>query len=241
MSKKVTLYQALKQTGLFADKKEMIKFVGRGRVTVDGKKTTSLQFQLKINVQTIAIDGEAVSYVSKKYYLMNKAIGVSCQSGERFKYVVDLVDVDQKIKNTLFSVGRLDVPTTGLLIITNDGQLSSQLMEPRKKVAKKYSCLLQQKVTVEQMEQVRHGVVIVVKGHNYETLPAVVEKIDGNNVCVSITEGKHRQVRKMWKAVGNRVVGLCRVAISGLGLPKDLEEGHSKEVDGEEIKEKLFG
>jgi 16S rRNA pseudouridine516 synthase len=241
MSKKVTLSQALKQTGLFADKKEMTKFVGRGNVTVDGKKTTSLQFQLKIGTQVVAIGGEPVTYLKKKYFVLNKPIGTSCQSGERFKYVVDFIDVEDRLRNTLFSIGRLDVPTTGLVIITNDGQLSSQLMEPAKRVVKKYKCLLQQKVTSEQMDQLKQGVTINVKGCDYLTLPAVLEKIDNNNVYVSMVEGKHRQIRKMWKAVGNKVVGLQRVAIGGLELPVGLIEGCWEEIDGEKLKEKLLG
>jgi 16S rRNA pseudouridine516 synthase len=239
MSKKITLYQALKQTGLFVNKKEMNAAIGKGRVTIDGKKTTALQFQFDPNKKELAVDNKQVAFVAKKYYLLNKPHGASCQNGERFKYVVDFIDVDQTIKNTLFSVGRLDVPTTGLVLITNDGQLGMQLMEPKKKVVKKYQCLLQQKVTEEQMERLRQGVTISVKGCDYCTLPAVIEKIDGNNVFVSIREGKHRQIRKMWGVVGNKIVGLCRVSIGGLVLPADLGEGSWVEV-GEEVKGKKF-
>ncbi|MBI5072195.1 rRNA pseudouridine synthase, partial [Candidatus Woesearchaeota archaeon] len=178
--------------------------VNSNRVTIDGISTAALKFQFSPKKRTVCIDGKPISFVSKKYLVLNKPAGYSCQKNGNFPYVVSLLACDDATKNSLFPIGRLDVPTTGLLIITNDGTLSALLAEPKRNVTKTYHALLKQKITDEQIIKLRQGVIIQVDGEEYKTLPPKVNKISWkseNNIEIIITEGKYRQVRKMLEAV----------------------------------------
>lgn len=239
MSKKITIYQALKQSGLFDTKEHITTAVNAGRITVDGIITKALQFQFSPAKRKLCIDGKEILIQTRRYFVLNKPAGFSCQKNDRDPYVVKILDLPLEVKNTLFPVGRLDVPTTGLLIITNDGAFSSALTEPQRKVRKTYSVLLKQKITEKQQEALQKGVVISVENEQYKTLPAVVQKIDDLTITLSIVEGKNRQVRKMIEAVGNEVVALSRIAIGDLQLGK-LQEGAWREYSEELIKKMLM-
>lgn len=239
MTSKLSLYQALKQTGNFSTKEEIVTLVNSKRVTIDGIPTAALKFQFSPKKRKVCIDGNPISYVTKRYIVMNKPAGYSCQKNDNFSYIVSLLPFDNTTKNSLFPIGRLDVPTTGLLIITNDGTLSALLAEPKRKVTKTYHALLKLKITDEQIMKLQQGVLILVDDEQYKTLPADVEKKDDHNIIVVITEGKSRQIRKMLEAVGNKVAALQRVAIGNLQLG-NLAKGDWKEYSEEELKQKLL-
>ncbi len=234
MSKKITLYQALKKTGLFHSKKELSDAVNKGRITIDGIQTKSLQFQFSPEKRKVCLDGKHIQFIEKQYFVINKPMNYSCQRNDMHPYVVDLLDVPEQLKNSLFPVGRLDVPTIGLLIITNDGEFASQLLHPDKNIVKTYKILVKNKVTDEQLLQLEKGVLIEVNGVKYTTLPAKAEKLTENSLLLSIREGKFRQVRKMIEAVGNIVASLERVAIGNLKV--HLQEKDWKEYSKDELK-----
>lgn len=242
MAKKQTLYQILRKSGLFSNKEELVSALREGKVTVDEKVTKNQEFQCGKN-RVVAVDGEEVSFVAKKYFILNKPFNTSCQNGDQFKYVRDIIDketVGDKVWNSLFCVGRLDVPTTGLLIITNDGELSKRILSPESKVFKKYKVLLKQPIVQAQVKKLGSGLDIELKnGESFQTSPAQVEEINDHEVYISISEGKFRQVRKMFEAVGNKVVSLHRVAIGNLGLG-DLGLGDFEEISYQELIEKTF-
>ena len=192
MSSKISLYQALKQTGKFLSKAEITKVISSGKVTVDDVPTTALKFQFSPKKRIVCVEGKQISFVAKKYIVMNKPAGYSCQKNDNFAYVMNLLDLDAQTKNSLFPIGRLDIPTIGLIIITNDGTLSALLSEPKRNVTKTYRALLKQKITQEQINSLNSGVSIEVDSKFYKTLPAVVTKLDENNIEISITEGKYR-------------------------------------------------
>jgi pseudouridine synthase len=244
MAKKLTLYQVLRKSGMFASKAELVDVLRSGRVEIDGKVTKNQEFQLNPNTRKVTVDGEVVSLVQMKYYVLNKPFNTSCQLGDKFKSVRDLISrekVGEVIWNSLFSVGRLDVPTKGLLIITNDGAFARKVLDPKSAVVKKYKVLLKNFVTLEQIDALTRGIDIKGKnGEHYYTKPAMIEKIKDHEVYISITEGKFRQVRKMFEAVGNKVMDLERVAIGSLTLG-GLWEGDYVQISGSEITEKVFG
>ena len=240
MTKKITLYQAMKQSGLFTSKKEIIAAANAERVTIDEVVTPALQFQFSPTKRKFCIDGKEISLQQKKYFVLNKPVGYSCQKNETEPYVVTLLHAAETVKNSLFPVGRLDFGTTGLLIITNDGDFSAALMEPQRKVSKTYRVSLKQKVTAYQINALEKGVFIVVDDEKCQTLPATVRKIDDHTIEVVIVEGKNRQVRKMVEAVGNAAAALCRVAIGNFVLDKELEEGRWKEYGEKELRERIF-
>ncbi len=241
MSKKVTLYQALKQSGLFASKEELTNAVNKGRVTVDGIVTKTLQFQFSPIKRKIFVDNNPISLTEKRYFVLNKPQAYSCQKNDNYPYVVQLLDIPQEIKNTLFVIGRLDIPTTGLLLITNDGAFGERLTNPKSNIPKTYKILLKEKVTQGQCDALKNGVVIDVQGKDYKTAPATVQPIDERTILLTITEGKYRQVRKMAEAVGNTVAALMRIQIGNLNLPKNLHEGQWREYSEEEMKDMFSG
>ena len=238
MSKKITLYQALKKSGLFHSKKELSDAVNKGRITVDNVITKALQFQFSPEKRKVCVDGKEITFIEKKYIVMNKPTGYSCQKNDKYPYVVDILDVPEKLKNSLFPVGRLDIQTTGVLIITNDGEFASELLVPAKKITKTYKILLKNQITPEELKALEKGVIIEVNGLKYTTLPAKAQKSDDVIILLSITEGKFKQVRKMVEAVGNEVASLERIAIGGLNT--QLQEGTWKEYNEDEIKNLIF-
>jgi 16S rRNA pseudouridine516 synthase len=241
MSKKISLYQILKRSGLFESKQAIIKAVSKGKVTVDGRVTTTTKFQCNPNKREVLVNGEKVEFVELFYFILNKPRDYSCQSNDRYPSVLELIDADTLVKNTLFPVGRLDIPTTGLLIITNDGPFGKNILEPKEEIEKKYKVLLSEKITSEQIEDLEQGVKIRIFESYVWTKPAKVKVIDDYQIYLTITEGKYRQVRKMCESVGNRVMSLERVSIGKLVLPPKLYEGNYKKISAGEIKKLVLG
>ena len=243
MAKKQTLYQILRKTGMFATKEELIDALRNGKVAIDGRVTKNQKFQLNPNTKIVTVEGVKIEILPLRYFIINKPERTSCQNGEHRSYVRDLIPVDavwEAVFNSLFCVGRLDVPTTGLLIITNDGSFSSKILKPESGILKKYKVKIKDPIDQVQINILKRGVDIILKDGNYHScLPAKVEKLHDHELLISITEGKFRQVRKMLEAVGNLVVSLERIAIGGLELG-DLDLRKFKELTSEEIKEKVF-
>ena len=243
MGKKLTLYQILRKSGMFSSKEELVDALRSGKVAIDGRITKNQQFQCNPNTREITVEGNKVNFVPLKYFVLNKEEKFTCQIGESYPHVRDAIDklaVGENIWNSLFSVGRLDVPTTGLLIITNDGEFSRRVLSPDLRVWKKYKVFLKQSITDSQIQKLEARVEIELKnGEMYNCQPALVQRKRDCEIYISISEGKFRQIRKMIEAVGNSVVALQRVAIGKLELG-DLREGRFKEYTGEEIKNKIF-
>lgn len=240
---KLTLYQILRKSGLFATKEELVSSLRAGRITIDGRVTKNQEFQCNPNTREVSVDGEQVFFVAQRYFVLHKPQQTSCQLGDQFTYVRKLIDkekIGEKVWNSVFSVGRLDIPTTGLLILTNDGTFSKKVLDPRSKIVKKYKVLVKKVLDSKQLDLLQQGVEIQLKqGEKYQCQPAQAEKIHDHELYLSISEGKFRQVRKMLEVVGNRVIALQRVAIGNLELG-DLQEGDWKEYSEEEIKRLVF-
>ena len=215
--------------------KEMAR---KGRILVNGK--TELKSDRKIDPQTdtVTADGRTVQYVSREYYTLNKqAAPVSPTQDGLYPPVLDLIPLAQR--TDLFPVGRLDVDTEGLLLITNDGDLAHRLLSPRKHVDKVYYARIQGRLPQDAVSRMEQGLVLE---DGLCTLPALLEiledrKGDGESqVRLTIREGKFHQVKRMFEALGCRVVYLKRLSMGPLVLDETLSPGQCRPLTDEELR-----
>lgn len=219
MSEIVRLQRYISMSGV-ASRRHAEEMISAGRVSVDGRIITELGTKVEIGACHVCVDGEEIHPVSKKYYIMlNKPVGYICAVSDQFDRatVVDLVKED--IPNvSLHPVGRLDYDTSGLLILTNDGDFTYKVTHPKHNVTKTYVAVLKGAVTIKHLSMLRKGI----KVEDYITHPAEVDLLDsmpGRSVVkISIHEGKNRQVRKMFESLGYTVVSLHREAVGNVTL-----------------------
>lgn len=230
MQEKIRINKYLSQTGI-ASRREVDRLIEQGKIVVNGNKAKS---GMKVSENDIIIvNGKKVGDVEKKvYFLLNKPTGVlSAAKDSREKTVVDLI----KCKERIYPVGRLDINTEGLLILTNDGDLFNTIIHPRSKVYKKYYVELRGAISDSALKKLTNGV-------NLEdgiTLPAKVKlidkKTDSSIIEISIREGRNRQIRRMCIEIGFPVTYLKRVELDKLTLGK-LKTGEYRELTEKEIK-----
>ena len=214
------------------------EYILDGKVKVNGQIVTELGTKVNPNKDIIEFEGKRVNNdIKKVYVLLNKPIDYVTTVKDQFNRntVIDLV---KNAGNNLLPVGRLDMYTSGALILTNDGDFIFHVTHPKHEVEKTYTVTLRGKVTNEDIESLRQGVVI---DEEYKTKPAKVRimKIDEeknlSRLEIIIHEGKNRQVRKMCEAIGKKVIALHRSKIGNIDV-KDLKIGQwryltKKEVD----------
>lgn len=206
--------------------------IAQGRVKVNGQVVTELGMKIT-DEDIVEVDGKKICLETNKVYIMlNKPKGYVTTVKEQFNRpsVLDLVNTHERI----FPVGRLDMDSEGLILLTNDGELANEIIHPTKHVAKVYEVELRNEISNEAVEMLRQGVDI----GGYITRPAIVERINCKKIIVTIHEGKNRQIRKMCEAVENKVVALKRVSIGGLTLG-ELKPGEYRFLSNEEIN-KIF-
>ncbi len=240
MSKKISLKQFLMKSGKFDKAYDCEKAIMEGKVTINNKVITNPNYFFNPK-SLIKIGHEKIRKVPKLYFIMNKPSGYLSQKAENEKTIYDLIDklnIPEEHKKSLFAVGRLDNDTEGLMIITNDGQLSNMIMQPGLEIIKKYYIILEKPVTNVNIKLLEKGVIIDIDGTKYKTTKCKIKKVKENEAYISMIEGKKRQIRKMFEAIGNKVIYLKRVSIAGLQLGK-MNSGEIKEVTREEIMEKL--
>lgn len=167
-----------------------------------------------------------------RYFMLNKPKGVVSATEDNLdKTVLDCLSKEDA--KDLFPVGRLDKDTTGLMLLTNDGELSHNLLSPKKHVDKTYYVICEKDVTEEQLEALRKGVEI---GDDKPTLPALARPGDGaKEIYLTIREGRFHQVKRMLMAVGNKVCELERVSMGSLKLDKSLAPGEYRALTAEEL------
>ena len=204
---------------------EMIK---EGRVTVN-KKEAVLGMEISSG-DIVRVDGEKIKLNTVyEYYMLNKPKRVICSNEDRFgrRLAIEYI----KSKKRLFTYGRLDYMTEGLIIISNDGEVYNHVMHPRKKLYKSYIAKLSREVEEKDMEAWKHGVVIDGK----RTAPAKVKKIDKKEIRIAIFEGRNRQIRKMVEILGYTVESLKRVKVGELTLGY-LQPGDYRALTEEEVR-----
>lgn len=207
--------------------------IAEGKVLVNGKVITEMGFQIDPEQDTVTYNNHIVKIEETLIYvLMNKPKGYVTTVQDQFnrRKVTDLVEVPQRI----FPVGRLDYHTSGLLLLTNDGELTYRLTHPKFKVEKVYRALVKGQPSVEALRAFERGLKI----ENYITSPAkinILSKREGNCLVeITLREGRNRQVRKMCDAIGHPVIELKRVKLGKLTLGS-LREGQWRLLNREEI------
>ncbi|MCH5211545.1 MAG: rRNA pseudouridine synthase [Oscillospiraceae bacterium] len=218
-------------------RKEIKKLIKYGAITVNGIIAARPEMQVTEN-DSVAIDGEDVSYAKYVYLILNKPQGyISATEDKHYPVVTELVS-EEYLHYNVFPVGRLDIDTEGLLILTNDGAFDHAVTSPKKNVYKRYFARLDKPVEPEDIDVFAEGMTF----KEFTAKPARLEICENpNEAYVEIAEGKFHQVKRMFERVGKTVTYLKRVSIGGLTLPDGLEPGEVMEFDENELKLLIFG
>ena len=216
---------------------EVKNFLKAGRVMVNGKKEKSAKLQINEDTDEICFDGQKLEYEEFVYYMMNKPQGViSATEDPKHKTVLDLLD-DLARSKEVFPVGRLDIDTHGLLLLTNDGKLAHALLSPKRHVDKTYLARINGVMTDADVETFAQGVPL----KDFTCQPAKLELVsidrekDQSLVRVTIAEGKFHQVKRMVAYCGKEVVDLQRLTMGTLTLDEDLKRGEWRRLTKNEL------
>lgn len=217
-----------------ASRRKSEELIKSGIIKVNGTIITQMGYKVDPEKDKITIRNKEVKIQKKNIYvLLNKPIGYITTMSDELgrKKVIDLIELPDR----LFPVGRLDFNTSGLLILTNDGDLTFKLTHPKFEVEKTYVAKVKGKLTHEEIKKFQNGLLI----EKYITLPAklkiIKENFDNSVIEIKIREGKNRQVRKMCEAIGHPIIELKRVAIGNITL-KDLPNGKYRYLSNKEVR-----
>lgn len=208
--------------------------IKKGFVIVNDSAIKDPSIHVNEKTDVIKYNGEIVSYQKYHYYVLNKPSGViTARKDKNDKTVFDILDF--AFPKDLAPVGRLDKDTEGLLLLTNDGELSHRLLSPKSHIDKGYLCRLEKDVTKEDIMSLETGINI---GDDTPTLPAKAVLINPKEVELYICEGRYHQVKRMFQALCNKVIYLKRISFGPLKLDAlDLNLGQCIELDEKQIKE----
>ena len=213
-----------------ASRRQAEEFIKSGQVQINGRKA-KLGDKVDPKHDEVKVYGKLIKPAAEKIYLaLNKPKGVVVSKNDprHRKTVFDLLPQDLRPK--VWNVGRLDFDTEGLLILTNDGELTQALAHPKYEHDKEYEVVVQEEANDEQLERLRQGVDIATG----TTWPAKV-KTRGGKIYITIHGGKKRQIRRMFDAVGLTVMNLKRIRINKLVLPQNLQPGAYREISKEDV------
>ena len=199
-----------------------------GEISVNDKTINELGFKISRD-DIVKYKGNLVKLNNNlEYILINKPIGYTSTVKDRFaeKTVIDLI----KNNNRIYPVGRLDKDSRGLLLLTNDGDLTYKLTHPSNNIEKTYIVKVNKPPSDDELKLLRKGVVIEEK----KTKEAFIERIDSNSFIIKISEGRNRQIRKMFESINYKVIDLKRIAIGNIQLG-NLKEGSFRKLSNSEI------
>jgi 23S rRNA pseudouridine2605 synthase len=229
--KTIRLNKYLANLGI-ASRRDIKTFLKSQNVTVNGESIKEAGFRVDPQKDEIRINGKEIKQPELVYYLINQPKGVVSTTADEYgrKNVISLIPTEERI----YPVGRLDKDTTGLLILTNDGELTNQLIHPRYHVDKIYRLQIAGMITKEQLRALRNGVLL----DDGITYPAsvVITKSNNANTFLEMTihEGRNRQIRRMCETVGIKLLELQRVKFGSLSLG-NLPIGKFRKLKKEEI------
>lgn len=216
-------------------RKQAQQLIKDGLVKVDGITVRDRGFHIDPDVNSVILDGKEFAVEKFVYLMLNKPKGVVSATNDRSqKTVVDLVP-DELKKRNLFPAGRLDMTTTGFVLITDDGDFAHRILSPKNHIEKTYEARLAESVTEEQLRMVADGIVLK---DGTECLPAKLKILeDGDNplVEIKICEGKYHQIKRMFAAAGNGVIELKRTKMGKLSLDEALPEGECRRLNEAEV------
>lgn len=220
----------------YGTRKEIKKLIRDGAIEVDGVVADDPKMHIEPEIQEVSIFGTDIGYKKFIYVMMNKPMGVvSATEDRRDTTVVDILP-DEYARFNPSPAGRLDRDTVGLLLLTNNGQMMHRLLSPKNHVPKVYYARIEGKVTEEDIAQFKAGVLL---DDGYKTLPAnlkVNKSGKTSEIEVEIFEGKYHQVKRMFEAVGKRVIFLMRLSMGPIVLDDNLKPGESRELSSDELK-----
>ena len=218
----------------FASRRDVKTLIKNGRVLLNGSPAPSGDIKCDPYKSIIEVKGERLIYRQYRYIMMNKPAGYICAARDsRERTVMELLDERSK-RQKLFTVGRLDKDTQGLLIITNDGDYAHKIISPKSNIIKRYYAKVAGELGPEDILKVRSGLVL---GDGTRCLPAelVILSSAVESECeIAISEGKYHQVKRMLASLGKPVTYLKRLSIGGLMLDDSLDLGASRELTEEE-------
>ncbi len=217
-----------------ASRRKCEEIIAEGRVKVNGTIVIEQGFKVDKDKDTIEVDGKAIkSPDALLYILLNKPTGYITSVKDQFGRPT-VLDLLKGISTRVFPIGRLDYDTEGLLILTNDGDLTYRITHPKHNIDKTYRALVRGKVDSGDIDTFGRGMQI----EDYVTSPALLKvngEVKGNSIVeITIHEGKNRQVRKMCSAIGHEVIKLTRIKIGNISL-QGLQTGHWRFLDEEEV------
>lgn len=214
-----------------ATRSEASKAVRAGKITVNGVAVKSAAVHIDPESAVVYYCGKKVVWRQFTYIMLNKPSGVISSTDDSGRTVMDIIPHEFK-KMGMFPCGRLDIDTTGLLLITNNGPLAHELLSPSRHVDKTYAYICEPGIGNEQKEKLEKGVDI--GGH--VSAPAVVELVSETEGKITIREGKFHQIKRMFEAVGSKITSLERVAFGPLVLDAELDRGAWRYLTDEEEK-----
>jgi len=251
---KVRLHQFLSRTGIFSSKRDVKDAIWAGEITVGGSVVKDISFQFNANTKTVEWNGEALRLPGLHHtFVLNKPTDVICSRlnkqeralGKHSVFSVIREMVNDSVFDRLLTVGRLDEQTTGLLLLTTDGHLVHDITSPDKHVSKTYAVELDRELQPGDMELLSKGVTIELEvdgvSTSFTTSPADVSVDEDGLVFLSISEGRKRQVRRMFASLDYTVERLHRVSIGGLNLQTlGVKIGEAVEIEETLLRQLVF-
>ncbi len=227
----------------YGSRKDVQALISSGRVVLDGKILKDVGTKVAVTAdlpERMTIRGAPVDPPAPLVLLMHKPLGVVCSHKEDGERIYDLLPRRWRIRDPgLSTVGRLDKDTSGLILITDDGDYLHRVISPKRHVPKTYLATLDRPLSGAEGALFAAGE-LMLEGEEKPLLPAELITIDPHHARLTITEGRYHQVRRMFAATGNHVLELHRERIGGLVLPGDLEPGQHRILTAAEA-EKVFG
>lgn len=213
-------------------RKEVKELIKQGLVFVNDERIKNSDKNIDEIKDIIKIRDKCIEYRKYVYIMLNKPQNViSATEDDKHKTVIDLIKGYDTYN--IFPVGRLDIDTEGLLLLTNDGKLSHNLLSPKKHVEKEYFVKLKENINDIDINKVENNIELE---DGYICKKAKIKRLSKNELNISITEGKFHQVKRMFKAVGNEVIFLKRVRMANILLDKNLKSGEYRELTEDELK-----
>ena len=251
---KIRLHQFLSKCGIFSSKNEIKNLIWDGKITVNGSVVKNISFEFNPDKKKVVYDGKELFLPqSQKYFLLNKPTGFICSRlnsqerklGKKSIYEIFKGKVSQVVYESLITVGRLDENTTGFLLVTTDGKLVHKITNPQNKIEKRYYIETTKLISAKQINSIKKGVKIKIEDNGkieeYISRPTILTNIRDKNIILTIDEGKKREVRRIFRSVGNEVSKLHRLSIGKMIL-KDykLKSGEYCEINFEDIDQYIF-
>ena len=215
-----------------ASRKEIKLMIKAGRVAIDGVSVNAPEQKIDPYVSKVSIDGKELEYAKFRYYMLNKPAGVlTATDDKKQKTVLDILTPEMR-KMGLFPVGRLDKDTTGLLLLTNDGEFAHWIISPKSEIVKTYHAVTEGVVDESDVDAFSRGLTL---GDGTKCLPAELVPLDDGACLVKVMEGKYHQVKRMLASRGKPVLELKRLSIGSVELDFSLKSGEFRPLTDEEL------